>query len=579
MYIEHVPNRSSPPAVLLRESFRDGGKVRKRTLANLSSLPAEVIEGLKVLLRGGVAVPSVDDAFVIERSLPHGHVAAVLGAARACGAEQWFAPAPAALRGVLMALLVARVVSPASKLATHRMLREQTATHSLSRLLHLGDVGLDEVYAALDWLGEAQEGIEKRLARQHLAGSTLVLYDLTSTWVTGHCCELAARGYSRDGKRDDPQIVFGLVCTPEGCPVAVEVFAGNTADPATVASQVDKLKNRYGIEKLAWVGDRGMLTQARIDTILRPAGLDWVSSLRAPQMSALAHEKGPFQPSLFDERNLLEVTSDAFPDERLIVCRNPLLAEERTRKREALLQATEAELMKIAEATTRARNRLKGTEAIALRVGRVIDHYKMGKHFELNITDSGFTWVRKSEQIQQEAALDGLYVVRTSLSAADLPAEAAVTAYKGLAVVERAFRSLKTVDLQVRPVFHWNAQRVRAHVFLCMLAYYVEWHMREKLKPMLFDDEYVKQARAARPSPVAKARRSEQAKLKDATRLGEDGLPVHSFRTLLDDLATLAYNVCHTPLNPDAKIVMITRPTPVQEKAFRLLGINPGCTQ
>jgi transposase len=361
--------------------------------------------------------------------------------------------------------------------------------------------------------------------------------------------------------------------------VAVEVFAGNTADPATVASQVDKLKNRYGIEKLAWVGDRGMLTQARIDTILRPAGLDWVSSLRAPQMSALAHEKGPFQPSLFDERNLLEVTSDAFPDERLIVCRNPLLAEERTRKREALLQATEAELMKIAEATTRARNRLKGTEAIALRVGRVIDHYKMGKHFELNITDSGFTWVRKSEQIQQEAALDGLYVVRTSLSAADLPAEAAVTAYKGLAVVERAFRSLKTVDLQVRPVFHWNAQRVRAHVFLCMLAYYVEWNMREKLKPMLFDDEYVKQARAARPSPVAKARRSEQAKLKDATRLGEDGLPVHSFRTLLDDLATLAYNVCHTPLNPDAKIVMITRPTPVQEKAFRLLGISPGCTQ
>lgn len=580
MYIEHVPNRNSPPAILLRESYRDGNTVKKRTLANLSSLPAEVIEGLKVLLRGGVAVSSADEAFVIERSLPHGHVAAVLGAARACGAEQWFASAPAALRSVVMALLVTRVVSPASKLATHRMLRDETATHSVSRLLKLGDVELEQVYAALDWLGEAQEGIEKRLARQHLSGSTLVLYDLTSTWVTGRCCELAAHGYSRDGKRDDPQIVFGLVCTREGCPVAVEVFAGNTADPATVASQVDKLKNRYGIEKLAWVGDRGMLTQARIDTVLRPAGLDWVSSLRAPQMAALAREKGPFQLSLFDERNLLEVTSEAFPGERLIVCRNPLLAEERSRKREALLQATEAELMKITDATTRARNRLKGTEEIALRVGRVIDHFRMGKHFELNITDSSFTWGRKAEQIQQEAALDGLYVVRTSLPATELPAEAAVTAYKGLAVVERAFRSLKTVDLQVRPVFHWNAARVRAHVFLCMLAYYIEWHMREKLKPMLFDDEYVELARAARPSPVAKARRSDQAKAKDATRLGEDGLPVHSFRTLLDDLATLAYNVCHTPLNPQAKIVMITRPTPVQEKAFRLLNVSPvACTQ
>jgi len=292
-------------------------------------------------------------------------------------------------------------------------------------------------------------------------------------------------------------------------------------------------------------------------------------------VSALAEEKGPFQPSLFDERNLLEVTSEAFPGERLIVCRNPLLAEQRTRKREDLLQATEAELVKIAEATTRARNRLKGTEAIALRVGRVIDHYRMAKHFELSITDSSFTWTRKADQIRQEAALDGLYVVRTSVPEQDLPAEAAVTAYKGLAVVERAFRSLKTVDLNVRPIFHWTAERVRAHVFLCMLAYYVEWHMRETLKPMLFDDEYIELARATRPSPVAKARRSDQAKAKDATRLGEDGLPVHSFRTLLDDLATLAYNVCHTSLNPDAKIVMITRPTPVQEKAFRLLNISP----
>ncbi len=330
MYIEHVPNRNSPPAILLRESYRDGNKVKKRTLANLSSLPAEVIEGLKVLLRGGVAVSSADEAFVIERSLPHGHVAAVLGAARACGAEQWFAAAPAALRSVVMALLVARVVSPASKLATHRMLRDETATHSLSRLLKPGGSRTRAGLCGARLAGRGPGGHREAACQAASGGSTLVLYDLTSTWVTGRCCELAAHGYSRDGKRDDPQIVFGLICTPDGCPVAVEVFAGNTADPATVASQVDKLKDRYGIDKLAWVGDRGMLTQARIDTVLRPAGLDWVSSLRAPQMAALAQEKGPFQPSLFDERNLLEVTSEAFPGERLIVCRNPLLAEERT---------------------------------------------------------------------------------------------------------------------------------------------------------------------------------------------------------------------------------------------------------
>ena len=571
MYIEHVPNRNSPPAILLRESYRDGSKVKKRTLANLSSLPAEVIEGLKVLLRGGVAVPSVDEAFVIERSLPHGQVAAVLGAARACGAEQWFAAAPAPLRSVIMALLVARVVSPASKLATHRMLRDETATHSLSRLLKLGEVDLEQLYAALDWLGEAQAGIEKRLARQHLAGSTLVLYDLTSTWVTGRCCELAAHGYSRDGKRDDPQIVFGLVCTSEGIPVAVEVFAGNTADPATVASQVEKLKDRYGIDKLAWVGDRGMLTQARIDTLLRPAGLDWVSSLRAPQMAALAREKGPFQPSLFDERNLLEMTSDAFPGERLIVCRNPLLAEERSRKREALLQATEQELTKIAEASTRVRNRLKGTEAIALRVGRIIDHYKMAKHFELNITDSSFTWVRKAERIKEEAALDGLYVVRTSVPAAALSAEAAVTAYKSLAVVERAFRSLKTVDLQVRPIFHWNAERVRAHVFLCMLAYYVEWHMREAWRELMFADEDLE--RKKHRDPVAAAERSEAALEKVATRKLKNGSPLHSFRTLLEELSTIVRNTCEPRVARKAASTfqMTTTPNPAQQRAIQLL--------
>jgi hypothetical protein len=410
-------------------------------------------------------------------------------------------------------------------------------------------------------------------------GATLVLYDLTSTWLTGRCCELAARGHSRDGKRDDPQIVFGLVCTAEGCPIAVEVFKGNTADPATVAAQVTKLKGRFGIEHLAWVGDRGMLTSARIEQVLKPQGMDWVSSLRAPQIAQLAQEHGPFQPSLFDERNLLELTSQHFPGERLVVCRNPLLAQERARKRLELLAATEADLSKIVAATERVRNPLRGQDAIGLRVGAVIGRFNMAKHFELTITDKALAYRRKTEAVEAEAALDGLYVIRTSLSAAELDANAAVAAYKSLAHVERAFRSMKTVDLNVRPVFLYSESHVRAHVFLCMLAYYVEWHMRERLKPMLFDDEQLDMACAARASAVTKAVRSEHAKDKDKSKCADDGMPLHSFRTLLKDLGTLAYNVTHTQVSPSTKIVLTTRPTPIQTKAFTLLALNPACTQ
>ena len=579
MYIEAVPNRNSPPAVLLREAYREDGRVKKRTLANISCLPAEVIEGLKVLLKGGVAVPSAEEVFTVERSLPHGHVAAVLGSALRCGADDWFGSAPVPLRKTLLAMVVARIVSPGSKLATHRMLSDDTAAHSLGRVLGLGSVEPEELYRALDWLHEAQPAIERRLARKHLIGSTLVLYDLTSTWLTGHCCSLAARGHSRDGKRDDPQIVFGLICAASGCPVAVEVFAGNTADPSTVAAQVAKLKARFGIQQIAWVGDRGMITSARIETVLKPNGMDWISSLRAPQIAQLAQEHGPFQPSLFDERNLLELDSEHFPGERLVVCRNPLLAEERARKRTELLAATEAELATIASAVARKRNPLRGTQAIALRAGRCVDHYHMAKHFELIITDTSFSWQRKQAGINAEAALDGLYVIRTSLTKKQLDANAAVAAYKSLSQVERAFRSIKTVDLHVRPVFHYSASRVRAHVFLCMLAYYVEWHMRSCLKPMLFDDEFIKDTQATRPSAVAKAQRSSHAKNKDATRCADDGLPVHSFQTLLQDLATLTYNITHTALNPKAKIILTTRPTPLQEKAFKLLGVSLPRTQ
>jgi len=579
MYIESIPNRDSPPAVLLRESYREDGKVRKRTLANLSCLSTEVVEGLKVLLRGGVAVASGSELFSVERSLPHGHVAAALGSARGCGASVWFGSAPEPLQPLLLAMLVARLVEPASKLATARQLHDQTASSSLGRVLGVGQCSADDLYRALDWLHEAQPAIERRLARQHLAGATLVLYDLTSTWLTGRCCELAAHGYSRDGKREDPQIVFGLVCTAQGCPIAVEVFKGNTADPATVASQVAKLKDRFGIEHLAWVGDRGMLTSARIEQVLKPQGMDWVSSLRAPQIAQLADEHGPFQPSLFDQRNLLELTSQHFPGERLVVCRNPALAEQRARKRLELLAATEADLARIVAATQRARNPLRGQAAIALRVGRVIGRFHMAKHFEISITETTLGYQRKTEAITAEAALDGLYVIRTSLAADKLDANAAVAAYKSLAHVERAFRSIKTVDLNVRPVFHYNEQRVRAHVFLCMLAYYVEWHMRERLKPMLFDDEQLDEANVTRASPVAKAVRSEHAKAKDATKTADDAIPLHSFRTLLKDLATLAYNITHTQLNPEVKIILTTRPTPLQAKAFELLALNPACTQ
>ena len=480
---------------------------------------------------------------------------------------------------MLLAMLVARVLWPASKLATHRMLHDDTATSSLGRVLGVGLCQADDLYRALDWLHQAQPTIERALARKHLVGSTLVLYDLTSTWLTGHCCELAARGHSRDGKRDDPQIVFGLICTGAGVPIAVEVFAGNTADPATVASQVSKLKERFGIERIAWVGDRGMLTSARIEQVLKPQGMDWVSSLRAPQIAQLAAEHGPFQPSLFDERNLIELTSEQFPGERLVVCRNPLLAEERARKRGELLAATELDLQKIAAATQRSARALHGEQAIALRVGRVINRFRMAKHFELTIHHTALRWTRKADAIAAEAALDGLYVIRTSLTADQLDAAATVAAYKSLANVERAFRSMKTVDLHVRPVFHYNTERVRAHVFLCMLAYYVEWHMRERLKPMLFDDEFIEQTQAARASPVNKALRSDHAKAKDASKRAADGLPLHSFRTLLQDLGTVAYNITSTNLNPDAKIVITTRPTPLQTKAFKLLDVNPACSQ
>ena len=572
MYIESVPNRNSPPTVLLRESFRDAGKVNKRTLANLSKWPPTLIEGLRVLLKGGAAVARLHDAFDIQRSLPHGHVAAVLGTLRKLRLDRTIAGADSPERRRVLAMIVARILDPGSKLATARGLAADTARDSLAETLGLGEIDEDDLYAAMDWLLERQDAIERRLARRHLKDGALVLYDLTSVYLEGRRCPLGRRGYSRDGKRGKLQIEFGLLCDAEGRPVAVEVFHGNTADPATVGAQIDKLRRRFGFSKVVLVGDRGMLTEARIREDVKPAGLDWISALRGPAVRSLV-ESGAVQLSLFDETDLVEVRSDAYPGERLMVCRNPLLAEARARKRDELLQATEALLDPIVAATKRKKRRLKGADKIGVRVGKVVGQYKMAKHFELEIEENSFGYRRTPESIAAEAALDGLYVVRTSLAETQLDAEGTVRAYKRLSAVERAFRSLKTVDLKVRPVFHHAANRVRAHVLLCMLAHYVEWHLRERLKPLLFDDDDPA-AEAARASIVAPAQVSEAAKEKARSKRTANGHPVHSFRTLLGDLATIARNRVVPRLPGAEPFEVLTRPTALQREAFKLLGVR-----
>ena len=576
MYIEAVPNRNSPPAILLRESYREGGKVRKRTLCNLSDWPTAYIEGLRGVLKGGTVIPAERDAFTVIRSLPHGHVAAALGTARKIGLDRILGPGSDRCRDLILALLVGRIVEPASKLAAARALSPATAASSLGQLLGLGEVDEDELYIALDWLLERQPAIEATLAKRHLTNGTLVLYDVSSSYMEGRCCPLAKRGYSRDGRKGTLQIVYGLLCAPDGCPVAVEVFEGNTADPMTLATQIDKLKQHFNLDHVVLVGDRGMVTQARITEDIKSAGLDWISSLRAPAIRELV-EGGVLQLSLFDQRDMASITAPDFPDERLVVCRNPDLAAERTRKREDLLTATERDLAPIQAAVARRRDPLRGTAEIALAVGKVINKHKMAKHFDLDITDTAFSFARKTAEIAAEAATDGVYVIRTSLPKEAFDDAATVRSYKSLAFVERAFRCIKTVDLQVRPVYHRLADRVRAHVFLCMLAYYLEWHMRQRLAPMLFDDTDKEAAEALRASVVAQAQRSPAAVQKQTTGLTPDGLPVHSFQSLLADLATVARNTITTAITPNYPLTVVTRPTTIQHKAFQLLGVS--CSQ
>jgi len=504
MYVATVPNRGSPPAILLRESYREGGKVKTRTLKNLSDWPAERIDLLRAVLRGDKLVPD-GEGVAIEQALPHGHVVAAWETARRIGLDRLLPrQGPLRRRDLALALIIARLLEPAAKLATARALDPTTASHSLGTVLGLGRVAAKEIYGALDWLGRQQSRIEAALARRHLATGTLVLYDLTSTYLEGRCCPLAQYGYSRDHRSDKRQIVFGVLCNQQGCPVAVEVFAGNTADPSTLKSQIDKLKHRFRLGRVVLVGDRGMITQARLREDLIPAGLDWITALRAPAIQALAAADGPLQLSLFD--------------------------------------TTQAELARIQQRMRRPRNPLQGAAAIGQAVGAVLGRRKMAKHFRLRITDHELAFARDEAAIATEARLDGIYVLRTSLPPDQLDATATVHADKSLAHVEHAFRSLKSVDLAVSPVFHWTEPRVRAHVFLCLLAYYLEWHMRGALAPLLFDDHDRAAAAAQRACPVAPAAVSPAAQRKAATKLTETGEPVTSFRSLLRHLACLTRN-------------------------------------
>jgi len=577
MYIDTIPNRNSPPAVLLREGWREGGKVRKRTLANLSHWPKHKVEALRRLLKDEPLI-SAQQALTIQRSLPHGHVQAVLGVIRRLGLDSLIASKHSRRRDLVVAMVAQRLIDPCSKLASTRLWH----TTTLAQELAVEDAGVDELYDALDWLLERQGRIEKKLARRHLGEGATALYDVTSSYYEGHTCALARWGHNRDRKAGTFCIVYGVMTDADGRPVGVDVHPGNTGDPTTVPGQVEKLRRRFGLERVVLVGDRGMLTQTQIDRLRQYPQLGWISALRSGSIRRLV-DQGHLQLSLFDRQDLAEITSPDFPGERLMVCFNPLLAEQRRRKRQDLLAATEKQLKKIADAAARRTRKPMPKEQIALKVGKVIDRFKMAKHLELMIEEGRFAWRRDEESIAAEGALDGIYVIRTSEPADRLSPEDAVRGYKSLSHVELAFRTLKGVDLRVRPIHHRVADRVRAHIFLCMLAYYVEWHMRKALAPLLFDDEELPEARKRR-DPVKPAKPSASARDKKTTLRTAEGFAVHSFRTLLKTLATRCRNTCRLqPATPAAGPVEIavsfnrlTEPTALQEQALELLALLPG---
>ncbi len=578
MYIEKVPNRNSPPAVLLRESYREGEQVKKRTLANLSKLPDDIIDNLKLALKGATLSMNegIPNHFEVIRSLPHGHVMAILETIKKLGLDKIISEKSSRIRNLVVAMIVARIINPKSKLATARGFNSETCSQSLGQLLDLEKADEDELYNALDWLLEKQEKIEKHLAIKHLESGTLVLYDVTSTYLEGNGCELGKYGYNRDKKKGKTQIVFGLLCSAKGCPIAVEVFEGNTSDGATLSGQIEKVRKGWGIENVVWVSDRGILTNSKIKELVKPIeGLDYITGLTKPQIRKLA-EVEVIQLGLFDQVNLVEFESEDYPDERLIACRNPFIAQKNQLQREALLEAVEKELDLIVQATQREKRALKGQDKIALRVGKILNQFKVNKYYNLEITEEGFSYQRKRELIAQETALDGVYVLRTSLESTLMDAAKTVKAYKSLSQVEEAFRCYKSIDLKVRPIYHYKGDRVKAHIFLCMLAYYVEWHLKQSLAPLLFEDEEIDDSSLN----VIKASRSESVQSKERKKRNQENLPVHSFRTLLEDLGTICLNTVECTIREGSyRFSKITRPTQLQQKALDLLGVSLICTQ
>jgi transposase len=562
MHIDIVPNRNSRPAYLLRESYRDGEKVRKRTLANLSSLSDEQLTAIRAILKGQPLYPA-EAVFEVVRSRPHGHVEAINVAMSRLGLPSLLAARPCRERSLVLAMVAARILAPHTKLATTRWWHSTTLAEDFG----VADASEDELYASMDWLLEHQPWIEKKLAARHLEAGGLVLYDLSSSYFEGSTCPLARLGYNRDGKKGKLQVNFGLLTDSRGCPVAISVHEGNTADAKTLLPQVQRVREEFGIGEFVIVGDRGMLSHKAIDELREHDGIGWITALKSVSIRALL-EQGAVQLDLFDERNLFEFTHPDYPGERLVACRNPELAKLRAHKRESLLQATEANLEKVRASV--AAGRVRGEDKIGVRVGKVVNQYKVAKHFELDITPESFRFTRNTASIAAEAALDGLYIIRTSLPAAQADDAQCVRYYKQLAQIERGFRSMKSIDLHVRPIHHRLAERVRAHIFLCMLAYYVEWHLREAWRELMFADE--DQAAKATRDPVAPAKRSAAAQRKASTHTLDDGTPVHSFQTLLSELSTIVRNTSRTPdAGADAPTFELTTvATAQQQRALEL---------
>ncbi len=569
MYIEIVPNRNSPPAVLLREGWREGSKTRKRTLANLSHWPQPKIDSFRRLLQDEPLV-SPQDLFCTYQTLPHGHVEAILRAMRKLGLDSLLAAKGCRERDLVMAMIAARLLHPCSKLATTR----EWHTTTLAEELSVADATEDDLYQAMDWLLDRQPRIEKKLAARHLSEDCLVLYDVSSSYYEGHTCPLAQYGHDRDGKKGLPIIVYGVMTDGEGRPIAVEVYPGNTGDPTTVADQVEKLRDRFQLSRVVLVGDRGMLTQPQIEKMKMHPGLGWITALTSVAIRGLL-EAGALQLSLLDEANLAEITSPDYPGERLMVCHNPLLEEERGRKRRELLEATETALTKVGKQVARRKKKPLKEAEIAMKVGKVLGHYKMGKHFLYTIGEGKFQWSRREQTIEQEAKLDGIYVIRTSESVERLSAADTVRSYKSLAQVERAFRTLKGMDLLIRPIRHRTEDRVPAHIFLCLLAYYVEWHLRRAWAPLLFEDEQLPELRRLR-DPILPATGSPSAQEKKLTRQTADGFQVNSFDTLMAALASRArvtYGLKSEESTPSFQ--QVPEPTPLQAKAYALLELLP----